>query len=320
MLDLIKDQFEKPRTLTQSKYYTLVRRDHWPKFYWDLFPLAQEYFHELNPYFLFNLYHPDLFKFSKVITVRDGYLTFASFMVDNAKNFRTMVPRPCFIHPDLAPIVPPFISELFASWKIVQKNQVTLKTAKRVIVFGLVSNEYLGDLSQDEYLEKLKLRLAPLKEVPKETKIELFLPLRKEVFKSHQTEQINVYLLMSLIKDLLPGRKFEYTNTFIFEETNFRDNYLFDIGIDKFLVSDNYMHYFMQSRGASVNNESLLSPPKDSFFSLDLSLYHELHLTPLPKVDNIFSDLFFYKKMKNQDKNLQYDIHFQTLAMSLLRK
>lgn len=320
MLEKIKEQFEKPRTLTQSKYYTLVRRDHWPKFYWDLFPLAQEYYHELNPYFLFNLYHPDLYKFSKVITVRDGYLPFASFMVDNAKNFRSMVPGPCLIHPDLAPIVPPFISDLFATWKIVQKKQITLKTAKKVFIFGLISNEYLGDLAQDKFLEKLKLRLEPLKEIPKETKIELFLPLRKEIFKGHQTEQINVFLVMSLIKDILPGRQFEFTGTNIFEETNFRDQYFFDIGIDNFLVSDNYMHYFMQSRGATTNKSNLTSPPKESFFSFDLSLYHELHLAPLPEVDNVFSDLFFYKKMKNQEKNLLYDIHFQSLVMDLLRK
>ncbi len=319
MLENIKAQFEKPRTLTQSKYYTLVRRDHWPKFYWDLYPLAQEYYHELNPYFLFNLYHPDLFEFSKVITVRDGYLNFASFLVDHAKTIKNFTSAPLLIHPDLAPLVPPFISDLFATWQIVQKNQIALKDAKKIIIFGLVSNEYLGDLSKDDFLEKIKLKLAPLKEIPLTTKIELFLPLRKEIFKVHQTEQVNVYLLMGLIKDILPGRTFEFTKTQILEEMNFRDHYFFDLGIDKFLVSDNYMHYFMQARGATVNNNSLLSPPTGSLFSFDLSLYHEFHVTPLPQVESIFSELFFYKKMKNQEKNLHNDLHFQSLVMSLLR-
>jgi hypothetical protein len=319
MLENIKAQFERPRTLTQSKYYTLVRRDHWPKFHLDLFPLAQEYYHELNPYFLFNLYRPDLFKFSKVITVRDGYLNFASFLVDNAKTIKNVTSGPLLIHPDLAPLVPPFISDLFATWQIVQKKQIALKDAKKVIIFGLVSNEYLGDLSKDEFLEKIRLKLEPLKEIPLTTKIELFLPLRKEIFKGHQTEQVNAYLLMGLIKDILPGRTFEFINTQILEEMNFKDHYFFDLGIDKFLVSDNYMHYFMQARGATVNNNSFLSPPKDSLFSFDLSVYHEFHVSPLPQVDSIFSELFFYKKMKNQEKHLEYDIHFQSLVMSFLR-
>ncbi len=319
MLENIKAQFNKPRTLTQSKYYTLVRRDHWPKFYWDLFPLAQEYFHELNPYFLFNLYHPDLFKFSKVITVRDGYLNFASFMVDNVKTFRNQFPGVCLIHPDLASIVPPHLSDLFGTWQIVQKKQISLKEAKKVIIFGLISSEYLGELAEDKFLEKLKLKLDPLRNLPKDAKIQLFLPLRKEIFRGYQRDQVNVYLLMSLLKDILPDRKFEFLDNLILEETNFKDNYFFDLEIDKFLVSDNYMHFFMQSRGATVNNNSLLSAPKDSIFSFDLSLYHELHVCPLPTVDNIFSELFYYKKMMNQDKNLQYDIHFQSLVMSFLR-
>jgi hypothetical protein len=320
MLEKIKAQFEKPRTLSQSKYYTFVRRDHWPKFYWDLFPLAQEYYHELNPYFLFNLYHPDLFKFSKVITVRDGYLNFATFLINNANTLRNKALGPLLIHPDLAPIVPPFLSDLFATWQIVQKKQTSLMNAKKVIIFGLVSNEYLGDLAKDEFLEKLKLKLELLKEVPVETKIQLFLPLKKEIFKLQQVEQFNVYLLMGIIKDILPGRTFEFVNGRLLEESNFKDYYFFDLMIDKLLVSDNYMHFFMQSRGATVNNNSLLAPPEDSIFSFDLSLYQEFHVSPLPNTESIFSDLYFYKKTVNMNKDLNFDPNFQILLKSLLKK
>ena len=69
-----------------------------------------------------------------------------------------------------------------------------------------------------------------------------------------------------------------------FDITDFNQTYFFDLSFDQLVVSDNYLHFYTQSRGATVNNHTLSKPPEDSFFSFDLSLYHELHICPLPKV------------------------------------
>jgi hypothetical protein len=315
MLETIKKQFESGRTLTQSKYYNNVDRGQWPKFYWDLYPLAQEYYHELNPYFLFNFYRPDFYKFSKVITVRDGFLNFASFMIDNVSSFKKLEAGIFLIHPDLAPIVPKTVSDQFACWNIVQRKQLKINDAKKVIVFGFACDQYLGDL------DSLYLKLQELKNISPDASVELYFPIRKNVFSQDERETVMIHHLMNQIKDTLPGRKLKIlTGDHFFENTNFKDTFIFDLAHDKFMVSDNYLHYYVQSRGASVNNNSLTSAPKDSMFSLDLSIHHELHVTPLPKEHNIFADLILFKKTNPSSKNILYNSIFQNLLRDGLKK
>jgi hypothetical protein len=145
MYEILKEQFKSGKSLTQSKYYSTVKRELWPKFFWDLYPLAQEYYHELNPYFLFNLYRPEFFKFTPVITVRDGYVPFANFLLNNFQNFSKLDSNVFLIHPELAPIIPEPLKKHFGAWNIVQKKQLTLQTAKKVIIFGFVCDQYLGE-------------------------------------------------------------------------------------------------------------------------------------------------------------------------------
>ena len=314
MLEIIREQFETGKTLTQSKYYNYVNRGNWPKFYWDLYPMGQEYYHELNPYFLFQLYRPDIYKFSRVITVRDGFLTLSSYLVQHFKELSTNEPRPLLIHPDFAPIVPSNALERFGCWQLVQKRQIALSEAKKVIIFGLLSEEYLGNL------DTLPERLFPLKDIHPEASVELFLPMRKDIFGKNNKDSMAIYHALNHIKDAIPGRKVKFLKSEeFFEITNFKGSYFYDLNFDKMVVSDNYLHYYVQSRGATVNNGTLSTPPQDSFFSLDLSIFHELHITPVPKVTSVFPELIFYKKT-NPSMDLNFDPSFQELMRNLINK
>ena len=81
MLETIKDQYQSGEALIQSKNYSLSKRESWPSFFHDLYPVGQEYYFELNPYFTFNIYRPELFSYAKTFFVRDGQATFADFIL-----------------------------------------------------------------------------------------------------------------------------------------------------------------------------------------------------------------------------------------------
>lgn len=315
MYEIIKEQFESGKALSQSKNYGSIKREMWPKFFWDLYPLAQDYYHELNPFFLFNMYRPDFFRFAKVITVRDGYLPFANFILTNFNTFSKLEAGQLLIHPDLVKIVPSNISSQFGCWQIVQKKQIELSQARKVIVFGFVCEQYLGNN------DLLKERIKELSTISPDASIELYLPIRKNVFEVHSKESLAIHLLMDAIKEILPGRKVKYlTSEHFFDITDFKNTFVFDLAADNFMVTDNYLHYYVQSRGASVNNNSLRNAPADSIFSLDLSLYHELHVTPLPKAKNVFTDLLFYKKENPGVKDLHFDPVLQSILRELFKK
>jgi hypothetical protein len=312
MLEIIKEQFKSGKTLTQSKYYNYVNRGNWPKFYWDFYPLGQEYYHELNPYFLFKIYKPDILKFSKAITVRDGYLTLSSYLVNNFKELIKDSPRPLLVHKDFASLIPSTLYDRAGCWEVVQKRQINLSQASKVIIFGLVSEEYLGSM------ENLIERLSPLKEINQDASIELFLPMRKDIFGKNHKDSMAIYHTINYLKDFIPGKKVKFLKAEeFFEITNFKNTYFYDLNIDKMIVADNYLHYYVQSRGATVNNGSLLTPPKDSIFSLDLSIFHELHISPIPKVLSAFPELIFFKKT-NPGTDLNFDPNFQQLIRELI--
>jgi hypothetical protein len=320
MLETIKEQFKQGKTLTQSKYYHYIDRNQWPKFYWDMLPLGQDYYHELNPYFLFNLYRLEHFRFSKCITVRDGYLTFASFILENFKSFSKLESGPLLIHPDLAPLVPPTLTQHFASWQLVQKKQLQIQEAKKVLIIGFANFEHLGDR------DRLALHLKALDQIHKDATIEVYLPIRKDVFGKNNREPLYVHNALSLLKDVLPGRDIKFiTGEQLFEMTDFKYTYVFDLASDKMLISDNYLHYYVQSRGGSVNNGTLLERPSESLFHFDLSIHHEFHVVPLPRVKSVFVELLFFKKLNPGKKDFNFDITFQrslreVMSESIIKK
>jgi hypothetical protein len=314
MLEILKEQFNSGKALTQNKYQSSIKKENWAKYYWDMYPLNQDYYHEFNPVFLFNLYKEDFFKFTPVLTVRDGYLTFATFILNNFMTFSRYESNLFLIHEDLAPLVPPNITQHFGIWKRVQNKQTTLKNAKHVIIFGFICDQYVGPM------EELRENLKFLHQIHPETTISLYLPIRRNVFEINPRESIATHIVFNMIKDLIPEREVKLlTGENFFDITDFKDTYIFDLAYDNFMVSDNYLHWYAQSRGATINNKSLITPPKDSLFSFELSLYHEFHVTTFPKVKSLFMDLLFYKKQNPSVKDYTFDPQMHGLLRDLLR-
>lgn len=290
MYNILKDQFDSGKVLSKSKHFSVVKHDKIPAYFKDIYPLGQDYYHEMNPYFISKLYHPDLFRFADVFTVRDGYVQLANFILNNYLSIPKFGTKLFLIHPDLAKIVPPALAPYFGTWTLSQKEKLNIKTVKKVMVFGMISTHYLGNvLAMGE-------RLKVLKDIPKETTIELYLPQRRNIFEATPGENIDTHLLVSQIKDLLPGRELHFLTTDqFFAKTDFKGTYFLDLAEDKFLVSDNYLHYYCLSKGATVSSIPT-KKPSDSVFDIDLSFYHSIHFAPLPKVESIFTDLLFYAK------------------------
>jgi hypothetical protein len=313
MYEILNKQFKTGATYVE--YQGSIHRDKWPKFHWDLYPLAQEYYHELNPYFLYNLYQPELFKLVDVITVRDGFGTFADFMLKNLTVIPKLGPKLFLIHPDLAPLVPPSVVEYFACWNIVQRKQTTLSTAKKVIIFGFASDEYIGNF------DHLSQRIKELATISPDAIVEIYCPIRKDIFGTNMRESFAIIHLMDQLKSVMVGRKLSFLRSdHFFEKSDFKDTYFFDLKLDNFVVTDNYLHYYVQSRGATVSHSPESTVPKESIFSLDLSIHHELHVTPLPKVDNLFTEILFYSRQNPSNIDRLLDLKFQNILREGLRK
>ncbi|HXH30720.1 MAG TPA: hypothetical protein VNJ01_07890 [Bacteriovoracaceae bacterium] len=312
MYQVIKSQYDTGTALTHTGYGHDIRRDLWPKFHWDLYPIVNDYYHELNPYYVYNLYSFDMLETSKAITVRDGFLQFAAFLVTNLQKIPE-ADQHFLIHPALTPIVPPHLRKYFSAWKISQPKKLPLKDAKKVIIFGLVGETYLGEI------EGMAAKLSPLKEASPETLFELYLPIRKEPFLTNHRESVMHYQLLDVIKDVLPGRKFKFINNEdFFEIGHFGSTYFFDLADDLSIVADNYLHFHVASRGGAVNLFST-EVPKDSYFDLALSFNHQLHVCPLPTVGSIFMELLLYSK-RSSVKDLTLDNIFHTLVREQLKK
>jgi hypothetical protein len=315
MYEIIKKQFDSGKTILQPKYYGSVKRELWAKFHMDLYPLAQDYYHELNPLFLYNMYNPNFYKFSRTITVRDGYLTFATFLLNNLSHFPNLGTELFLIPPSLAPLVPPNLASSFACWQIVQPQQIALKDARKVIIWGYICDQYVGDM------EDLAVRIKALQDIDADATVELYIPIRRNVFETKDRETITIHQVMDLIKDILPHRKIKILRSEdFFGISDFRNTYIYDLVLDNFIVSDNYLHYFVQSRGGTVNNDCLKKAPTDTIFNLDLSFHHQLHVTPLPTGKNIFMDILMYKKQNPMVKDLTYEPTFQNLLRDSLKK
>lgn len=289
MLEIIKQQFASGKSLMLGKYSHLHMREHWPKYYYDMHPVVQEYYHELNPYFTFNISNLNLYNFTHTLFVRDGMLTFANFILRNyaaISKFKTHF----IIHPDLAPIVPTHLRSQFSCWKIVQPKKIKLENSKKIIISGILTRHYI------EGRNNLTQKLKCLQDLATEQPIELFLPMRLNIFEPNMKDNVYLHDTLRIIYELTAGKKVTFlTDKEFGERTSFKDNTLIDLTVDNFMVADSYIHYIVATKGGSIT--ALDSrPPTDSYFKMDLSLNHEVHLMPLPQVESIFVDLLLASK------------------------
>lgn len=289
MLEKIKNQFEKKNVLLSSKYHHVCKREFYPKYFWEMYPLVEEYYHELNPYFLFNLHDPNIMQnFSDVYLVKDGYWTFANYLLNNLNLLMKSEDKLFLIHRDLTALIPENLRDRFAVWNIVKKKEMNIENIKRILIFAFISDEYLGDLKKNKKIESLKY-------LPQGVPVEVLFLNRRNLFEEKNKESFLCLELMNLVRDQLNGRSIKIVKSDDFFKTNdLRGTHFIDLAYDNFLVSDNYVHHFALSLGASMDDH-LEMPPDNSIFSLALSFQHDLHISPLPKNANpeLFSELVF---------------------------
>lgn len=308
MLEKINSQFQSGRVLNQSRYFNSVDRGLYPKAYWDLHPNNQEYYHELNPFFIFNVYRPEMLELSKTMTLKDGLLPFTNYVLHNLP-LLTKSETLLFIPPSYAPVVPHSLKHKFASWHLVQPKKQKIQDAKKIIIFGILNESYLYSLKAVEE------KLLPLLAISDVTPIEIYLPMRRNSFVGDKDSIFNLEVV-SLITKTLASKNIKLLRYHEFHEiSNFRDTYLIDLMYDRILVGESYVDYLVASRGGTVHNFAQV-PPKDSLFDLALSFHHSLHIAPLPEVESVFPELLMEKKQYS--KEVMYEPGFFSFLRNLI--
>lgn len=306
MLDLIKAQYNSGRAMTQGFNWGIMQRGQPHNLLSDLYPWGIDYYHELNPYFMINIPRIELYNIAKIITVRDGILPFAASMVKNFAKLQNLETG-FIINPELAPYLPPVFNDRSHTWRISQKKKLKLADAPNVLITGVMSD------SVD--LKVVKEKLQFLRQVRKDAKIELYLPIRKHPLISGWRETYVGYETLNLIKDTLPGRTLNFlTSTELLERTSFKDTYHYDLIDDNELFADKGLWHFIANRGGTVHGFED-APAPNSVFDLELGFTHTLHVCPLPEVPNRFGELVFHFKL-NPSTEPVYDSSF----ISLIRK
>lgn len=307
--EIINKQIASKKAFTQSRNHGVLDRSQFQKFHWELYPLMQDYYHELNPFFVTNLYKKKLFDFSDVITVRDGKIAFANFLVNNVENI-TSAKTHFLIPSSFSDVVPATLKDRFSCWHLSQKKKVGIESANRVIIFGILLEKYIGPV------EKLEERIAhDLKRIRPDAKIEILLSQRHDPFAHQQKESLLHFTVFDIIRKILPERELTFVKLDKYLEGSFGDeDFLYDLKYDDMIVSDSYLSYFFASRGATVNTMSQLTP-LNAIKSLKISFFHEIHVSPFKFVTNEkFSEMIFYKRLNA--KNLIQDKNFHRMITS----
>lgn len=292
MLDKLQSQFESGRTFTRSDLHYVVDRSHFPKAFWNLYPMNQDYYHELNPFFVSTLYTEQLLGSAEVYTCRDGLFDFATFLLKN-QTFIRKNPFLFLIPEGFECLIPDGMKEKFATWHISQSRNVTPANADRVILFGLLCEDYSGEL---EYLEKRMQLFA--KDINAKS-IDVVLASRNNFI--YQSDENEAYAAeaISIISKVFKDFKLRFLSVKDYLKlTHLRNAYVYDLKIDHFFVSDSYQNFLAASKGATLNLFST-EKPQDSIFDMRLSFFHTLHVTPIKPDGKMYADLLLLKKLGN---------------------
>jgi hypothetical protein len=310
MHKLILQQYKSGKSLSLPKYAVLRNHlnnnnvnDHYK-------PVGNSYYHDFNPNFTFNIKDERFLKFTPTLTLRDGLLTFGRFILRHQKLIPKMKVH-FLIHPDLAAFVPVKLKNQFSTWQLSQQKKIEFHDANKIIIFAIAHESYLNSL------DHVRLQLNNLKKIPDHIQIEVCLPMRKDVFDVTEIDSIFLHKAMILIQETFPGKSVTIIRpSDLISRADFRGQVLFDLAPDNYFVSDNFMHYLVAGRGGTVNLMPQIKP-KDAFFTIPLSLYHKLHLAPLPDIESRFESLLIYSRVSKHINPL-CDPVFQNIMRGIL--
>jgi len=304
MLEKINSQYKSANTLAKSQFYRSSPQEVGQVF-GELFPMGLDYFHELNPAFLFRLTNAEYLNKFAAVTVRDGSAAFGSFLL---KNFQIIskLKTHFFIHPSLARLVPEHLKNQFSIWHVGQNKQINISKAKRVVIVGLMSDQTLSPLSV------VKDHLKILSLAPSNCEIQLFLPLRRDPFGLSWKESYAGYEVVETMKNEIPDRKITFLSyRELVEIPSWQDTYCIDLTANHLVITDSFVNHYLAARGATIeafsgNNNN------DQVYEIDLSFNHKIQFSPLPKVESIFPEMIFYKKAA-ATRDYAFDPVFHTL-------
>lgn len=303
MLDNINAQIKRNEVYSKLNFYHFQRPAEATQLTGDFFPIMMDYYHELNPAFIYNL-APENIDMMPAMTVRDGAIVLGAYVLKHFQQIPSLQTH-FYISKSLAHLIPGNLKSHFSCWHIQQKKKIRPQEAKSIFIHGVIS-----DLSVD--LNEVKNKLMILTETHPDCKIELFLPIRRSLFNQSWMDSNLSHELIELIKSFFPQKKLQFLNLReILDRTSWRNIYTIDLLEDSLVISDNFLNHFIAARGGCVSSFSE-TPDENMFFELDLSLHHKIQFSPLPEVKNIFAELIFYKKQM-QAKDPITDPNFHLL-------
>lgn len=294
-LDKIKSFMASPVSYTLIREYDFFRSNYHNPSLADAQPMTEGYYHPLNPCFLFELAGPAIMRHSPIITVRDGFITFMDFLLNNHQALSRW--NTLFIVPQsYERLIPYHLSSHFLGYQLSQK---THKKTNSKFIFGYLTEEYLGS-DIEKTLSKIKL--------DPEDKVTLYLSQETNLEKVSYN---NIFAQEFLFKlaDKLKSHEVRHINTSDFLNTSDFSQYeLIDLASSHGMVFDNFVHFLMASRGCQS-----VYPQKTSnaLMSIDLSMFHQLDLYELTPHNECFSELLLYKK-QNPAKRLIEDPYFSS--------
>jgi hypothetical protein len=288
MLEKINSQYKSANTLVKSQLYRSSSQEVGQVF-GELFPMGLDYFHELNPAFLFRISNAEYLNNFSAVTVRDGSAAFGSFLL---KNFQIIpeLKTHFFIHPNLARLVPEHLKNQFSTWHVGQNKQINISKAKRVVIVGLMSDQTLSPLSV------VKDHLKILSQASSTCEVHLFLPHRRDPLGLMWKESYAGYEVVEAIKNQIPNKMITFLSYRDFVEIpSWQDTFCIDLTPNHLVITDSFVNHFSAARGATVESFSG-NNNNDQVFEIDLSFNHKIQFSPLPKVESIFPEMVFYKK------------------------
>lgn len=290
MSEILKQAYAKPRALTQSRHYHLINRGEIPKYYWDLYPLVQDYYHEFNPFLVHLIYKDVIFPEFKVFTVRDGMYAFSDFLLRKMKEIPKW--KNTFLIPEsYAPLIPEHLETHFLTYSHSQVKAPDLSKAKTVVIFGLLNDYYFGSY------EAVAKRLAPLKNLPADVRIEVCISQRKIPFLHEDKEHMHYIHIPEVIRKVLGNREIHWLRMKdLMDKTVLQNHHLVDLMDNQSFTCDSFLHFWFISRGGTVNSLPV-TKKEETLFDIDLSFGQRLHVKKLPTHEKKIGELIFFSRL-----------------------
>ena len=256
----------------------------------SLRPFANDYFHPLNPSFLYEYNSLESMLEFPLITARDGVSTLFDFF-QNYPEPKMHGPHLLISH-FLSPLIPSSWQNNCLAYNIFSFENLN-SDLNKILLFGLSSTSYTN---REVIKEKLLSKILP-------SEVHLMLFVEDDPFYEPKREIVdNCFPLMHEISRNIDGRKVIFHTYESFLQLNDLDEFYFlDLQENNFVLSDNSITQYLLSRGAKPwEKYQCASHP---LLSLNLSPYHQLQIENLKPSDSEIQ-LYRNKLSKMHTENL----------------